>query len=52
MKCSEYRKEATVITDDVIANIIDSVTEYVYCNYEKCHMIENDVYRIVSLIKI
>lgn len=35
------KKIGTVINDEAIKNIIDTVTEYMYCNYSDCCMKED-----------
>lgn len=41
-KITRVHKIKTRVSDDDIENIIDTVTEYMYCNFEDCHMQEMD----------
>lgn len=34
------KKIGVVASDEAIMNIIDTVTEYMYCNYDDCYMKE------------
>lgn len=34
------KKIGVVASDEAIMNIIDAVTEYMYCNYDDCYMKE------------
>lgn len=41
----------TVISDETLMNIIDSVTEYMYCNWKKCHMAENMTWHDLETVR-
>lgn len=40
VKCADEIDYELLISDSAIANIIDSVTEYMYCNWKDCHIKE------------